>query len=238
MTDTMELMALHEDLLQTRERLAEQKDMVERVNTVRNIVTKERDALKERLDESTTSAEAANENLDHMSKYAKELERQLVETKAKLVEMDALNDQNCDIKDSYKKQLKAARTQLADGVTIEYITQGTNNTKTRAKIGDDWYVTDAIFKQVCADRDTAIADKERYSKIIDAKEEWALSLDKRLNATDADRQLLATILDALERNEDVFIRECRTPRDDRDGRWLVSQNCVTEKFTYIKEMKG
>ena len=128
--------------------------------------------------------------------------------------------------------------QLADGVTIEYITQGTNNTKTRAKIGDDWYVTDAIFKQVCADRDTAIADKERYSKIIDAKEEWALSLDKRLNATDADRQLLATILDALERNEDVFIRECRTPRDDRDGRWLVSQNCVTEKFTYIKEMKG
>jgi len=28
-------------------------------------------------------------------------------------------------------------------------------------------------------------DKERYSKIIDAKEEWALSLDKRLDAANA-----------------------------------------------------
>ena len=145
-------------------------------------------ALKERLDEATMSSIVANENLDSMSKHAKELEQQLA---------TALKDNEFLV-----KELRAVENHLKNRI-------------------DQVEVADA--------------ELARYSKIIDAKHEWALSLDKRLTAANDDGRLLATILDALERNEDVFIRECRTPRDDRDGRWLVSQS-LTEEFTYIKEM--
>jgi chromosome segregation ATPase len=55
-------------------------------------------------------------------------------------------------------------------------------------------VAETARKRNLEQLEAATADKERYSRIIDAKEEWALSLDKRLDAMKHERDALDTKL--------------------------------------------